>query len=371
MAGPCKKCMGLLDFMKKKEVPQVPSVSEEKKLVSDITARREALRTALEKVKVADPTGKIEQEKLEQYKKLLLMLRERLVNSTVYGLDTREIDKILIYLAEHLDLAIQKGHQDTASRILKGLSYGINTGHKSVLSSDADRIDEIMEKRLDRVKKYKTIVEYSELVDDNEDNIATQNKAREQATERFAKIQKEVSEQIAANPHLVERINELGGKPNQELDPEAFELVVKKQEFNKVYANLQDLRKQIALKEATIVNCRSIIDSEEAILEQMDSALDQKMIDEVVRHEAEFRNHLVEMQNQMVELDELSNRFSYALKEIFSSPLMVDYVIGVDMEYEQIVKKMAEDEEGRKLGLEKLAELQREQESTQRIMNSN
>lgn len=358
-------------MIRKKEVPQVPTVSEEKKLVADITGRREALRTALEKVKVADPTGKIAPEKLDQYKKLLAMLRERLVNSTVYGLDTREIDKILVYMAEHLDLAIQKGHAETANRILKGLSYGINTGHKSVLSSDAERIPEIMESRLDRVKKYRTIVEYSELVDANQDNIATQNKAREEAKERFAKIQKEVSEQIAANPHLVDQINEVGGKVNQELNPEAFELVVKKQEFNKLYNNLQDLKKQIALKEATIANCHSIIASEEAILEEMDNSLDQRMIDEVVRHEAEFRNHLVEMQKQMVELDELSNRFSDALKEIFSSPLMVDYVIGVDMEYERITKQMAEDEEGRKLGLERLAELQREQESTQRLTNSN
>lgn len=365
-----QKLMGLLDFGKKKEVPQAPTLSEEKKQVSEITAAREALRAAIEKVRLSDPTGQISQEQMEKYATLLAGLRKQLVENVVYGLDTRAIDKELVGFAEQLDVAIGKGHQDTATRIMKGLAYGIQKGHEPIMSSKKDKTAEIMAERMNRLNKYKTIMEYSIVIDDNQDVIKIQNEQREKVKANFAQIQKEVSEQITANPHLVDRINEVGGKVNQAIDPEAFELVVKKQEFNKLYTQIKDLKQQMALKEAVIVNCKSIINSEEAILEEMNNSVDQQMLEDVIRHEAEFRKHLAEVQSQMKELNDLSNRFSYALDEIFSSPLMVDYVLDVDMEFNNIMRKMEEDEEGRRIGLEKLKEMQRENEESQHIMNN-
>lgn len=372
--------MGLKDLFKKEDpkstaaapapAPAPVPAAEEKKQVADIRQSSQSLMASLEKIHITDPTGRIPKEKLDQYAELLKALKLKLVQNHTYGLDTRNIDKIMVYMAEHFEIAVKKGSEETATRCIKGLAFGVNTGHEAIVSSDMDRADEIMEKRMDTLNKYKTIIRFSEHIDENNESIRRQTMDKDAIKEKFIVKQQELTEEITANPHLVDKIKTFGGKLNEEIDPDAFALQVKQQEFNKLYDQIANLKKQISLKEATIVNCRSLIASQENLLSEIQNTVDQDLVDEVVKNEKEFRDHLVDIQNQMRELDELSDKFTYALEEIYASPLMVDYVIKTDNKFEAIQKKIQEDEEGRKLGLERMAQLEQEAQQEQRLLNN-
>ena len=96
----------------------------------------------------------------------------------------------------------------------------------------------------------------------------------------------------------------------------------------------------------------------------MGQKIEQDLIDEVIKHEAEFRKNLVGLQEQIGELEELSDRFKHDLDAIFSSPFMAEYTIKASKEYDSILKKEEIErrarEEGRKLQLEREREQQQE-----------
>ena len=85
------------------------------------------------------------------------------------------------------------------------------------------------------------------------------------------------------------------------------------------------------------------------------------MLDEVIMHEAQFRNQLVDLQKQIDELEELGNRFTDAMDEIFASPAMGDYILRSSMEFDDMEREIKRNEEGRKEGLRRIHEKQQEQ----------
>ena len=153
---------------------------------------------------------------------------------------------------------------------------------------------------------------------------------------------------------------------------DAFHLAVKYRETQKLYKDLEMLKKQMAFNETTINSCLSIIRSVENALTELATPVTQEMQDKVIQQEAEFRNRLVDLQKQITELNDLSDRFNFAIDEVFSSPVMGDYIIDAAMRFQEMEDEIAADEAGKQRGRELIREQEREQASeneSQQILN--
>lgn len=354
--------MGVLDKVKsawKGEKEELVTPSEEKKQAAAIREASETLTGAMQALILSDGTGRIPKEAIDNYKMVIRGLVNRLDRASVSLLDTRSLDKSMVHLTQHLDIAVRDGRQDTADRILKALIYGVGKGHEQVPSGDWERVEEIMEEREKRLGQYRTIVEYSEKVDERRRSIEQQQIQHEKVKKDFEKARKKVLEEAERNPHLVEMINQYGDSV-KDIHVDAYNLVVKQKEVVKLYNNLKALKQQMAMNETTIVSCNQIIRSEENALTEMAQKVEQEMIDDVIRHEAEFRNHLVDLQKQIGKLEELSDRFGDAIAEIFSSPIMGDYIINTILQYEEMEKEIKREEEDCKEGMRLMQERQQE-----------
>lgn len=344
---------------KSKEVKMTSS--EEKKQAADVREAGERLKNTMLSLQLKDQTGKIPEEKMEEYKRILRGLIAKLDQAQVSLADTRSMDKKMLYFAQHLDDIVKNGCNDTAERIIKGLLlYGIGKGHEPIPSSDHDQIEKIMEEREKRLDQYKTIVEYSMKIDEREQSIERQTARYDKIKEQFEEKRKVVLEEAEKNPHLVQLINEFG-EGVKSVDPDAYELVIKRKDIKKMYDSLKTLKQQQSMNLASIVACRQIIRDEEIVLTQMAQKLEQHMLDDVIMHEAQFRNQLVDLQKQIDELEELGNRFTDAMDEIFSSPAMGDYILRSSMEFDDMEREIKRNEKGRKEGLRRIHEKQQEQ----------
>lgn len=338
--------------------------TEEKKQVAGVREAAENLKNSLTAIRFVDTTGKISAEQMEEYKKVFRGLIYKLDQSQTYALDTRTLDKKMLFLAEHMGIALKAGCKDTADRIVKGLLYGIGKGHEPVPDSDVERMEEIMEEREKRLGQYRTIVEYSERIDEREKSIDLQKRKYEIKREEFQEFRDEVKKEAAAKPDLVKLIDEYGASVKDlstDEGAEAFRLVTKQNAVRKVFEDLKALKQQMALNEASIESCRQIINSEENALTEMAQKVDQHLIDEVIAHEAAFRNHLVDLQKQIKILDDLSHRFNDALDEVFSSPEMGDYMIQASTAYKDMEAELARVEAAREEGRRLMQEMENEQ----------
>lgn len=360
-----KKIKGI--FGSSKEQPM--TVPEEKKQAASIRQETEKVKNALLALRLVDTTGTIPQEYLEEYKKIIRGLTARLDNAQVSLQDTKRIDRTLLFFVQKLDTAVKNGCRDTAERIKNGLLYGIGKAHETIQECDYDKADAIMEEREKRLDQYRTIVEYSIKVDEREQTIALQSKKYEEMKEKFQKAREAVLLESKQNPHLVKLIDEYG-EGVRTVDPDAYSLVVRRNGVQQLYKNLKQLKAQKVLNENAANTCRRIISSEESILTEMAHQVDQHLLEEVMQHEEDFRRRLVDLQKQMRELEELGDRFSDAVDQVFSSPAMVDFIIKASLEYDDMEKEIRRNEEGREEGRRLMQEEEQEQMYSQQEQHS-
>lgn len=364
--------MGVLDKVKrtwKGGRDQAVAPSEEKKQVAAVREASESLSNAMQALVLSDGTGRIPKEAIGEYERVIRGLVNRLERAPASVLDTRNIDKSMVYLTQHLDMAVKNGRKDTADRIIKALIYGVGKGHEPVPSGDWDRVEEIMEGRTKRLGQYRTIVEYSEKVDERQCSLEHQLLQYEKAKKDFEKARKKVLEEAEKNPHLVEMINQYGDSVRT-IHVDAYSLVVKQKEVVKLYDNLKSLKQQMAFNETSIVSCNQIIRNEENALTEMAQKVNQEMMDDVIRHEAEFRNRLVDLQQQIGQLEDLSDRFGDAIAEVFSSPIMGDYIIGTILRYDEMERELRQEEEGRREGIRLMQERELEAENDKQAVHN-
>ena len=199
------RSMGVLDKVKsawKGEKEELVTPSEEKKQAAAIREASETLTGAMQALILSDGTGRIPKEAIDNYKMVIRGLVNRLDRASVSLLDTRSLDKSMVHLTQHLDIAVRDGRQDTADRILKALIYGVGKGHEQVPSGDWERVEEIMEEREKRLGQYRTIVEYSEKVDERRRSIEQQQIQHEKVKKDFEKARKKVLEEEIGRAHV-------------------------------------------------------------------------------------------------------------------------------------------------------------------------
>ena len=130
-----------------------------------------------------------------------------------------------------------------------------------------------------------------------------------------------------------------------------------------VYRNMEE-----TLRNLTTLNSAQ---RKKTILELMElTRMDQHLLEEVMQHEEDFRRRLVDLQKQMRELEELGDRFSDAVDQVFSSPAMVDFIIKASLEYDDMEKEIRRNEEGREEGRRLMQEEEQEQMYSQQEQHS-
>ena len=365
--------MGFLDrFKKEPEKTEKQIQAEEKAQAAGVRAKSENLLSVMKKVNLFDPTGRIPKEDVQRYKIVLDNLADRLDKASASVLDTQRMDEQMVWLTEHLEVAVKNGRSDTAERILKALMYGVGRGHEPIPPSDAAKAPQVIRERETRLGQYITTVEYSEKIDERTHSIEMQQERYDKASAQFKEAYAKVKQEMRENPHLVEMIDQYGEKV-KDINVDAFHLAVKYRETQKLYKDLEMLKKQMAFNETTINSWLSIIRSVENALTELATPVTQEMQDKVIQQEAEFRNRLVDLQKQITELNDLSDRFNFAIDEVFSSPVMGDYIIDAAMRFQEMEDEIAADEAGKQRGRELIREQELEQASeneSQQILNA-
>ena len=269
-------------FNGRKEQSQSMTGLEEKEQITSIRQETEKIKDALLTLQLTDPTGKISQEYLEEYKKIIRILAARLDMAVrldmklASHMDTRRIDQTLLFFVRKLDEAVKNGRRDTAERIKNSLLYGVIKGHEPIQECDYDKVKEIMEEREKRLDHYHTIVEYSMKLDEKEEHIACQTKKYDEMKEKYQKTREAVLLDSEQNPHLVKLIDELGESVII-ADPDAYVLLVRRNDVQQMYKDLQQLADQKAINECLANNFRRTINREENILKITTHQLEQSM----------------------------------------------------------------------------------------------
>lgn len=337
----------------------------EKKQAAAVREKTENLMNVLRSLSLTDATGKIPKEAMESYKSQVTAMAERLDRASASVLDTRRLDREMAALAQRLDAAVKDGCQETAERIIKALLYGVGKGHAPVSGEDSERVEEILEERENRLRQYKTVVEFSERVDERQRSIELQQKEYEDTNEAFEKKKKEIAEFGNKNPHLVALIKNYGGSVKN-VDPGAFALLLRQQEAYNLFKSMEALKEQMSMSEAAVVSCRQIIRSEEEALAQLPDIMNDELRELVKEHEEAFRKRLLGLRDQIIELGNISNRFNDAIQAVFTSPVMEDYAMEINLRYDDLLKKLEEEERMRAEGRRLLAEQEQSRENSQR-----
>ena len=135
-----------------------------------------------------------------------------------------------------------------------------------------------------------------------------------------------------------------------------------------------DLNKEIVqLKQektthlAAIQGFDTTIRNEENMLMMSDVVLEDELVQKIEQDIVDFREKIADAWDQVFKLGDLNDQTSFALNAIFSSAGISNYVTGISMEYDDILREERRREEGMRLAQERAqeAELENEEEENE------
>lgn len=353
--------MAFLDFFNKKEEPK----KTDREQVSEIRSTTQQIAVKLSQIRFAEGS-KIDREKMDKYRAAIAALTSEIDRAQILRLDTSEIDRRILYLAEYLPDAIRNGNEETAERILRALSFGITRARRDIGAKDMERFASIVESRVRRLDMYRDVVELSRKIDDLTGSMAMQDKLLEKYKSDYEVCSADLKKSCALRPDLVRQLDELGFGSNQ-LSAGARGLDTARVRVIQLSDTIENLERQKATNEAALQQNQATIHTLENQMTQADALVDEQTLDHIRKEQAQFQSEMLKLENQIDEMERLNKDFTRSLDAIYSSPDMVDRIIRHAMEYEELERKEAAKEAGIREGLENAAML--EQQENESLLN--
>ena len=347
--------MAFLDLFKK-EQPQ-KTVRE---TVSDVRGSTQMIAVKLSQIRFAesaDISGRISQEKMDWYRRTIAGLTNQIDRAQVLRLDTTEIDRRILYLAEYLPDAIRFGNEETADRIIKGMTYGITRARRDIGEKDLDQSAAIVEKRVRRLDMHRDIVELSRKIDELTRSMTQQEKMLEKYKADYEVCREDLKKISVRRPDLVREIDELGFGSNQ-LSAGARGIDTARVKVIQLSDSIENLERQKATNEAALQQNVSTIRTLENQMTQADALVDEQTLDHIRKQQEQFQSEMLKLEHQIDEMERLNKDFTRSLDAMYSSPDMVDRIIRHSMEYEELERKEAAKEAGIREGLENEATME-------------
>ncbi len=353
--------MAFLDLFSKKEEPK----KTDREQVSEVRSTTQQIAVKLSQVRFTEG-GKIDREKMDKYRAAISALTSEIDRAQILRLDTSEIDRRILYLAEYLPDAIRNGNEETADRILRAVSFGITRARRDIGAKDMERSASIVESRVRRLDMYRDVIELSRKIDDLNASMAQQDRLLEKYKSDYEVCSADLKKNAALRPDLVRQIDELGFGSNQ-LSAGARGLDTARVRVIQLSDTIENLERQKATNEAALQQNQATIHTLENQMTQADALVDEQTLDHIRKEQAQFQSEMLKLENQIDEMERLNKDFTRSLDAIYSSPDMVDRIIRHAMEYEELERKEAAKEAGIREGLENAAML--EQQENESLLN--
>lgn len=321
-----KETLGQKLGVEKKPSENVIASLQQKK-TSAIREKVEELRSELLGVSFAKASPKFEKTDLEKYENRIKKLCDTLDKVSVLDLDTREIDEDMLYLAQHLQDNLEKGHIETTKRMMDTLYYGVMIGHEAIKSSDKNKQSKIIESRTDRYNKFRDIVKISEQIDEAMRDMTKKgkefDKLKKEFDEKYTKLEKKIKE----NQSAVEELNRFGADDRDKLSDKAYDLWVDQQDVVAIRNNTKELRNLMVQSREFIINQENEIRQLEITLNSVVLEEDQELTENLERYREEYVKQQREMQEAIERSRESARRFLASIEELFSARVMAPKII--------------------------------------------
>mgnify|MGYP005751537753 CR=1 FL=1 len=356
-----------LGFKKKKEQAQMP-VSEEKKRAEENRKRAEEIRTSLAAIdsKISlmlaqNKTGRISLEDMQRYHKGLQGMMKKLDEQRASVLDTVMIDSMIKQFASQLAEAIQNGNDETAKRLMAGLSYGISRGREEIHIEKPEYIEKTLETRKEILDRYHQIVKFSRQIDEIERSINRQQTQIDKAKKEYAQYYQELKEQRERMPGLQESLDKL--QVGQKVAGEVIDFNNKKQNVVDLYKHIQDLIKTRATNEMQRTSCQQAIRRENMLLAKMETMMDEEVFEEIQKSQQRFQQFIYDQIDQIDKMRNMNDQFSKILDAALSSRKMIDMMVKTEDDFERMTLEEKERDAADARGMERIQEEEQLQET--------
>ena len=334
--------------------------------VADIRKSCENLKNRIMALRFKDNSGNIPPEKMRHYVEVCSALAYTLDQSQTYALDTRDLDQTMMELPKKLQEAISNGKEKTADRIITALLYGVGKGHKMPVTDDEAYLKKELEDRKTRLKQYCAIVELSVKIDESEQAIEKLAHKFKSTAALYKEKKAALEAQRKENPYIFEKLQAIKSRHEAE-DPEVLNLVVQMDEVTDLNKEIVQLKQEKTTHLAAIQGFDTTIRNEENMLMMSDVVLEDELVQKIEQDIVDFREKIADAWDQVFKLGDLNDQTSFALNAIFSSAGIINYVTGISMEYDDILREERRREEGMRLAQERAqeAELENEEEENE------
>ena len=146
--------------------------------------------------------------------------------------DMTEIDTLLTEMIHLYTEALKNGDLETAKHSAESIYIAL-TEFRKELNMDEVPQEEVLNKRVQKLSKYKIVLVLSKNIFINRKSVEDKEKEYNQHIAEYEKIYKELEEEITERPDLYKYIQNF--RPGiDELSPEAYEMISKIEKLNKI-----------------------------------------------------------------------------------------------------------------------------------------
>lgn len=322
-----------------------PTDQDLKKEQADILKARMNLLSTMEQVKFICPGGEISQEFLDGQKLSFRRMMMALDNSrTANTLDTREIDKQLTMLCDDLQYALRNGDEITARYIIMTFEYGIHMGHKTLLKSEEEKLEYIMEDRLENMENYSKICECSMEMFKEADAIKKLTQRIDELGKQYVKEMKTTSAYIDEHEDMYNQIMELGGNLKK-MNPDQYKLGMMMQNVLRLDHSIEQVVLKEAIHHGKMNSLKSVVDTLYTQIQDYNSLLQEELTDFInkltEKETIRITQGIIQVENVNEALKNLHNAYMNA----FQTPKVQQILVNTAGEFDDLRIKYKEEKD--------------------------
>lgn len=313
------------------------TVREQQEFQADVVREAQNLRLKLLAIPFSTFERKAEnQELLQAHARRIAMLAHKLERQDVaYILDTREMDQVMFHLCDRMEEAYLLGDMETAEKIVDTLTYGIVTGHKSLLSDEREHADTLLQAREKRLQSHLKMVQISH-------NAYQHKLAIDELTRKLGEITQEWQESDARarefkkeNAAAWEEIENAGGRMGA-LKGKAFTLAQMLKQTVHQFKEINLLETRIGLEHTELLQCQTLISNIFISLQKANEIAK----DEIIAFARALNQETMEQLNKQVQdiiaMDSTLDDFYRAVDSVMTQPNVEKYAAGALDQYEKM-----------------------------------
>lgn len=313
----------------------------------------EEIREKLRGIRYVCSSGRIPQEKLEDYRTIVMRLADILAASPTLVLDTAVMDDCLKQLTELLQNAITNGYPNTVKEICALLKLGITELRRPVSGTDTLETQWELEQRNARLTQEVGLMKYMLQLEKTEAEISDLDCQIAHGKERYQEAYRLFKEIVDERADVVRALDRIAvEKPPREISGDVMILQARKQNVVSIYNGINQAKSIKGVKEARRSAYLMSIETMRNEIRLTQNRLNPALIALQEQMQRDIDAALVEEKKENERLRSIASEFDASLEAYFSDPQLVNEMIETDMEFQKLMETERQAEEGRRLAQE-------------------